>query len=81
MPGRFRYDHRIPDQMGGEPTLENCQVICLGCDKPKTAADQGAIAKAKRLEMRAAGIRKRSSFACSRSSPWKKKIDGSVVRR
>jgi 5-methylcytosine-specific restriction endonuclease McrA len=58
MPGRFRYDHRIPDQMGGEPSLENCQVICLACDAPKTAADQGRIAKAKRLELRAAGIRK-----------------------
>jgi 5-methylcytosine-specific restriction protein A len=48
--GKFRYDHRIPDQMGGEPTLENCLVACVVCDVPKTAKDQGDIAEAKRRE-------------------------------
>ena len=73
MPGRFRYDHRIPDQMGGEPTLKNCQVICAECDKPKTATDQGDIAKAKRLEARGAGIRKPRTI-----TRWRK-FNGEIV--
>lgn len=61
-PGKFTYDHRIPDQMGGEPTLENCQIICHACDKPKTAKDMGDIAKVKRINRREAGIRKPRSI-------------------
>jgi 5-methylcytosine-specific restriction endonuclease McrA len=80
-PGRFTYDHRIPDQMGGEPTLENCQVICRECDRDKTGRDQSDIAKAKRRERKDAGIRKRSTFPCSRDTRFKKKLDGSVVPR
>jgi 5-methylcytosine-specific restriction enzyme A len=79
--GKFTYDHRIPDQLDGEPTLENCQVICWACDKPKTRKDAGDIAKAKRRERKHLGIRKRSTFACSRDSAFKKKITGEVVRR
>lgn len=56
--GKFTYDHIIPDAMGGEPTLENCQVICRACDTPKTAKDQGDIAKAKRVQAKHVGIRK-----------------------
>ena len=29
--GRFEYDHRIPDWMGGDSSLENCEVLCLCC--------------------------------------------------
>lgn len=57
-PGRITYDHRIPDWMGGEPTLENCQVLGWCCDKPKTAKDQGDIAKVKRIRRRDNGIRR-----------------------
>lgn len=81
MPGKFRYDHIIPDWIGGANTLENCQAICLACDKPKTAGDQRDIAKVKRVRSKHAGIRKRSSFACGRDSKWKKRVDGTVVPR
>lgn len=58
-PGRFAYDHRIPDAMGGEPTLDNCQVLCSGCHGVKTAkGDVPTIAKSVRIRKRAAGIRK-----------------------
>ena len=56
--GKFTYDHRVPDQLGGEPTLDNCQVICWACDKPKTARDVGDIARAKRRQMKHLGIKK-----------------------
>lgn len=26
--GKFQYDHVIPDWMGGEPVLSNCQLLC-----------------------------------------------------
>lgn len=47
-PGKFRYDHRLPDALGGDPTLENCVVQCLACDAPKTADDIRRIRKADR---------------------------------
>ncbi len=34
--GEFHYDHDTPDGLGGEPTLENCKVLCLPCHKVKT---------------------------------------------
>lgn len=79
--GGFHFDHIIPDQLGGEPTLENCQCVCKVCHKDKTREDVGRIAKAKRQECKHLGIRKRSRFPGSRDSRWKKKLDGSVVER
>ena len=81
-PGKFRYDHRVPCQMGGDNSLENCTVLCLACDLgQKTPQDLRDIAKAKRIERKHLGIRKRSTFACSRDSRWRKKINGQVVPR
>lgn len=34
--GEFHYDHDTPDGLGGEPTLENCKVLCLTCHRIKT---------------------------------------------
>jgi 5-methylcytosine-specific restriction protein A len=55
-PGKFAYDHVIPDQMGGEAILSNCQVICTPCHLDKTRQDVADIAKAKRLEDTRLGI-------------------------
>lgn len=80
--GDFHYDHDIPDALGGEPTLENCRVLCRSCHKVKTAtADVPRIAKAKRNYRKAHGIKKRSSFQTNRDGPFRKKIDGTVERR
>lgn len=82
MRGNIFYDHIIPDGLGGEPTLENCQVLCKSCHNLKTAkTDVPRIAKAKRVRDLDIGIRKPSKFACSRSSKFKKKISGEVVLR
>lgn len=44
--GKFQFDHVIADAMGGEPTLKNCEVLCLACHGEKTAgSDIPAIAK------------------------------------
>ena len=55
--GRFVYDHRIPDAMGGEPTLENCQVICSDCDRAKYRTDRRTIDDTRRQRDAHDGIR------------------------
>jgi 5-methylcytosine-specific restriction protein A len=80
-PGKFRFDHRIPDALGGEPTLENCVVQCVACDAPKTAADQTTIAKSKRIRAKHAGIRKTTRpLPGSRASGIRKRMSGQVER-
>jgi 5-methylcytosine-specific restriction protein A len=32
----FHFDHDVPDGLGGEPTFENCRVLCTPCHKIKT---------------------------------------------
>ncbi len=65
-PGKFIYDHILPDWFGGEPTLENCQVICAACDGKKTPTDQASIAKTKR-------IRDKHTGAMKPKRPWPKR--------
>lgn len=72
--GRFTYDHRIPDALGGEPTLDNCQVLGWCCDKPKTAGDQTVIAKVKRIRRRERGVKKPRSI-----TRWRKMNGEPVV--
>ena len=84
--GRIAYDHRIPDALGGEPTLENCQVLCAGpgsCHAQKTAGeDVPAISRAKRREASHLGARvSRNPMPFGRKSRLKRKINGQVVER
>lgn len=54
--GRAEYDHILPDALGGEPTLENCAVLCSKCHRIKTSTgDVPRIAKAKRQQRKAIG--------------------------
>lgn len=77
--GKFHYDHVIPDAMGGEPTLENCEVLCVACHSIKTRTkDVPEIAKVKRVRNNHIGIKPRSSFPKSR---WKRKVSGETVLR
>lgn len=72
--GKFDYDHDIPDGLGGEPTLDNCVVLCKPCHGVKTAkGDIPRIAKVKRISDREKGIKKPSSF-------WgHRKFNGDIV--
>lgn len=72
--GKFAYDHVIPDGLGGEPTLENCEVLCLPCHKDKTTKhDVPAIAKTKRIQDRQKGIKKPRTIRS-----WRK-FNGDIV--
>jgi len=79
---KFHFDHDIADGLGGEPTLENCKVLCHACHDEKTRKhDVPLIAKTKRIQDRHNGIRKPSRFPGSRDSKFKKRMDGTVVLR
>lgn len=77
------YDHHIADGIGGEPTFDNCRVLCKTHHDEKTRRhDVPRIAKTKRQAERNAGIRKPSRpMDGSRNSPWKKKMDGTTEKR
>lgn len=60
-PGDIFYDHIIPDALGGDNTLSNCQVLCRAHHDPKTRKeDVPRIAKMKRQRDKHHGIRKTS---------------------
>lgn len=54
----WEIDHANPDGLTGEPTLANAVVLCKPCHLEKTKADVGKIARAKRREAVALGVRK-----------------------
>jgi 5-methylcytosine-specific restriction protein A len=76
-----QYDHVLPDWLGGEPTLENCECLCSPCHRIKTKDDVARIARTKRQKNAAANIKKKSTMPGSKNSPWKKTLDGRTVRR
>jgi 5-methylcytosine-specific restriction protein A len=81
--GKFHYDHIIPDALGGEPTLQNCAVLCLNCHGAKTGGgDVPRIAKAKRQQRKHIGAKTSAgTIPGSKRSPFRKRMDGTVERR
>ncbi len=79
------YNHRLPDYLGGEPTLENCEVLCIKpCHRTVTSEqDRPVIDKARRVMEKRIGVRSRKSrpMPGSRASGFRKRMDGSVERR
>ena len=73
---RPTYDHIKPCEFGGDNSLENCQVLCAGCDGEKTyRCDLPTIAKSNRIRNRHIGIRKDRSIRS-----WRK-FDGTIVHK
>ena len=51
------HDHDLPDDLGGDNSIENCVVLCLACHKLKTKTqDRPRIDKARRLRNKALGL-------------------------
>jgi 5-methylcytosine-specific restriction protein A len=82
--GRINYEHIIPDNVGGEPTLDNCAVLTRTCWRIKTDGyDAPIVAKGRRRERAHIGAKTRSRnlMPGSKGSGWKRKMDGTVERR
>ena len=75
--------HVIPLELGGADDDSNWDVAHRKCHRSHTAnVDQPAIAKAKRREARHLGaFRPKQPMPCGRGSPFKKTMDGQVIRR
>jgi 5-methylcytosine-specific restriction enzyme A len=82
-PGNVEYHHRIADALGGEPVLENCEVLCRACHSVSTrTVDVPAVARAKRREAKHLGAHRSSRpMPGGRQSKWKKKLSGEVIAR
>lgn len=79
---RPAYDHIIPLIAGGGNRESNVQLLCVSpCHAAKTRADVAEKSVVARKRQKHLGIRKPSRFPGSRDSAFKKKMDGSVVRR
>ena len=79
-PGQYHYDHILADGLSGEPTLENCAVLCRACHGLKTANDDvPRMAKADRARRKIMDGEKKKSRLWN--PKWKKKVSGEVVER
>jgi hypothetical protein len=86
---QWRADHIRRWSEGGRDTPGNIWPILVACDAGaggKAAADTKAVAHGKRASRaHYGGSRRRNQkappMAGSRDSPWKKRMDGTVVRR
>lgn len=59
---KWEIDHVRADGLLGDNTLDNARLLCRPCHVAKTAADVAAIAKAKRVEARHIGVRKKPTL-------------------
>jgi hypothetical protein len=75
--------HEIPLEAGGKDDATNWLVAHRKCHRVHTSTvDAPLIAKVKRIHQRHIGAKKsKSPMLMGRNSQWKRKMDGSVVRR
>ena len=81
---RWHVHHETPLALGGADDLSNWVPAHEVCHQAHTAQhDAPAIARAKRLEAKHLGAKapSRATIPGSKRSPWKKKLDGTLVRR
>ena len=78
----WEVEHVIPLAQGGADEGDNLQPAHVKCHRAKTADDAGNTARAKRREARHLGARVSARpLPCGRKSAFKKRMDGTVVRR
>ena len=76
------YDHIIADEHGGDNALDNCQVLCSPCHKPKTRADMAITVRGRKARAQHIGASKpKRLMAGSRASKWHKPLHGPAVLR
>lgn len=80
---KWQCDHKIPLIADGENKESNLQLLCDWCHKDKTKLDVAnkSISYKKRAKNIGVALKKKRSLPGGRNSPWKIKVDGTVVRR
>jgi len=79
----WEIEHELPVALGGDESDENRKLAHVKCHKAKTAKDVGRIRKADRARAKHTGAKSKPRHVIpgSKASGWKKRLDGSVVRR
>lgn len=81
-PGNYIFEHVRALELGGEDGVDNIRLTCKPCATEKTKTDHHMAAKAKRQKSAALGLKKsKTPLPFGKGSQWKRKLDGSVVRR
>lgn len=81
-PGTWEIEHIIAIINGGENRESNLAPVSKGkVHREKTREDVKIKAITYRKKKAHIGLRKKSRFPGSKDSPWRKKIDGTVVKR
>ena len=77
-----RFDHIVPLKDGGENREGNLQVLCVQCHALKTKGEAKDRAMVHRKISAHYGIKQsKNPMPGSKASPWKRRMDGTVVRR
>lgn len=71
-----QFDHDVPDQLGGDNTLENCRAVCVQCHRIKTRGDIQQIRKSDRMRDKNDGTFKRTGGFPQR---FKRRMNGDVI--
>lgn len=75
-----QFDHNVPDQLGGDNSLENCMAICVQCHKFKTRNDVRQIRKSDRQRDKAIGVIRPKQTLRSAPFPKSEKAVKSVIK-
>ena len=80
--GQFIFEHVRPLELGGSDTDDNIRLTCKPCAMEKTKVDHSTAAKAKRKKSASLGLKEsKSPLPFGKGSPWKRKLDGTIVKR
>jgi 5-methylcytosine-specific restriction endonuclease McrA len=79
---KAQFDHISPLWLGGKNRETNLQALCPPCHGKKTATEATVRGKVNRLRSAKVKTKKNGQpMNGSKASPWKSKMDGTVVRR
>lgn len=77
----WQADHVVALINGGANRESNLQCLCGWCHKGKTAGDVAEKSRTARIKAKHLGVKRKSTFACSRDSKHRRKINGRVELR